>query len=625
MTAKAHSSMSTPGDSFAAAMSDIRSGNFVGAQAKLERVIAAQPANAEALHFLGMACAMNGNLDRAEALVKQAISIKADYAEAYCSLGRVLHGLQRLDGAVDCLRTAVRLQPRLVEAHFVMGLVYEDLKDLEGALSSYNQAISLKSDFADAFTNRGVIEAKLNKLTDALASHDRAIALQPGFADAHGNRGDVLQALNRLEEALASYDAAISLRPDLPREHRNRGNVLEKLQRYGEALASYEKAMALGPDSAEIHYERGRVLYEVDRTGEALAEYATALSVDPGHAQAKIGIFSHHFRELRDLALIERLCAETSELSLAQEIARAGARDAIFDFRVVHDLEQSRYLISQGCAHEWLRRAHRRLEDICGRYAGDPVDSAGPRLIRLSNDEAEDVNLFRDALLRYPVTKPVKHCLNPDNDWRAIEEQYFASTPEVVSIDDLLSQEALEELRRFCLGSTLWKIEYKNQYLGAFPTGGFLSSLHLRIALELKERMPRIFGEHRLEQLWAFKYNPRIRKGINAHADFAKVNLNFWVTPDDANLDPASGGLIVYETPCPPSWSLKDYNRNEAAIRALLEKDAARSRKVPYRCNRAVLFNSALFHETDDIRFKEGYENRRINITYLFGRELRMY
>ena len=40
---------------------------------------------------------------------------------------------------------------------------------------------------------------------------------------------------------------------------------------------------------------------------------------------------------------------------------------------------------------------------------------------------------------------------------------------------------------------------------------------------------------------------------------------------------------------------------------------------VPYRANRAVIFDSDLFHETDQIAFKEGYLNRRINITMLYG------
>ena len=40
---------------------------------------------------------------------------------------------------------------------------------------------------------------------------------------------------------------------------------------------------------------------------------------------------------------------------------------------------------------------------------------------------------------------------------------------------------------------------------------------------------------------------------------------------------------------------------------------------VPYRENRAVLFDSALFHNTDGFRFAAGYTKRRINLTILYG------
>ena len=35
--------------------------------------------------------------------------------------------------------------------------------------------------------------------------------------------------------------------------------------------------------------------------------------------------------------------------------------------------------------------------------------------------------------------------------------------------------------------------------------------------------------------------------------------------------------------------------------------------------NRAVIFKSMTAHSTDRFRFKDGYENRRINITLLYG------
>ena len=38
-----------------------------------------------------------------------------------------------------------------------------------------------------------------------------------------------------------------------------------------------------------------------------------------------------------------------------------------------------------------------------------------------------------------------------------------------------------------------------------------------------------------------------------------------------------------------------------------------------YKCNRAVVFDSLLLHETQRQRFKKGYKNRRINLTLLFA------
>jgi len=55
-------------------------------------------------------------------------------------------------------------------------------------------------------------------------------------------------------------------------------------------------------------------------------------------------------------------------------------------------------------------------------------------------------------------------------------------------------------------------------------------------------------------------------------------------------------------------------------IRSFLAEKDARSMTVRYRANRAVIFDSDLFHETDRIAFQSGYTNRRVNITLLCGR-----
>ena len=194
-----------------------------------------------------------------------------------------------------------------------------------------------------------------------------------------------------------------------------------------------------------------------------------------------------------------------------------------------------------------------------------------------------------------------------------------AGQPLIVVIDDLLTGEALEKLRRFCLDSTIWRQIYEDGYLGAFPEHGFAPHLLAQIAEELRSVYPAVIGDHPLLQFWAFKYDSALR-GTGTHADFAAVNVNFWITPDEANLDPDRGGLVVWDAAAPLDWDFAKYNAAHDEIRAFLEQEKAKPVIVPYRANRAVVFDSDLFHETDTVHFKPGYENRRINITLLFGR-----
>jgi hypothetical protein len=211
------------------------------------------------------------------------------------------------------------------------------------------------------------------------------------------------------------------------------------------------------------------------------------------------------------------------------------------------------------------------------------------------------------------------HAVNPDASGGEIAARWRESRPQIAVIDNLLTDEALAKLRRFCWGSTIWRKVYRGGYLGAMPEHGFACPLLAQIADELRSTYPAILGRHPLLWLWGFKYDSRL-SGIGVHADFAAVNVNFWITPDEANLDPESGGLVVWDAPAPMDWDFAKYNDDGPAARDFLARAGARPVTIPHRTNRAVIFDSDLFHETDRITFKDGYLNRRINVTLLYGR-----
>ena len=139
----------------------------------------------------------------------------------------------------------------------------------------------------------------------------------------------------------------------------------------------------------------------------------------------------------------------------------------------------------------------------------------------------------------------------------------------------------------------------------------------LEFSTELKNSLQRIFLNHHLSQAWSFKYDAK-RDGIGIHADDAKVNVNFWITDDSANKDPDSGGMIVWKKMPDKTASFSDFNSLASMDKMMDEIKDTEFVKVPYRSNRAVIFNSKLYHVTDKMDFNNNYIDRRVNVTLLY-------
>ena len=502
------------------------------------------------------------------------------------------------------------------------GLVLQDLRQFEAAIASYERAIALHPRYAEAYSNRGDALHALGHLTEAVTSYDHAIALKSDVAEIYSNRGATLQKLGELDAAIADYDRAIALKPNYAEAYSNRGSALHARGEPEAAIRSYTAAIGSDANLFDAYNKRALALMELGKSAEALADFGKVDVSHPAYAHAKINTFALRLSLLEEWPLIEDAGAEASRIIVKRSCDNLSVQKSLMDFHILHDIEQTSYLIDQGYETPGLQNAHDQLKRI---YARRSLSSAVSSPIQITDEEIISINSFRQTRLRYQGALVVSSCLNPDNDWAALEGQYFSTEPETIVIDNFLSLTALAELRKFCLVSGVYHKAYDREYVGAFAEGGFISPLHCQIAHELRARMPRIFGEHRLGHIWSFKCMSQTHTGLKVHADFAKVNLNFWLTPDEANLDPMTGGLIVHDVAAPTDWNFRDYNNNEERIYKFLRDNNARKKRIPYRCNRAVLFNSSLFHETDQFNFRDGYENRRINVTYLFGKGLRTH
>jgi len=526
-----------------------------------------------------------GRLREAEGLYRQALSLIPDQHEALHLLGLTLYRQNRIAEASDCLTAAIEQQPAQPLYWFNLGVVSQKSPAPQEAIKAYRQAIALNPRYLEAHLNLGNVLRDRGELTDSITAYRTALALNPASADTHNNLGVALKERGNLNEAIASYRKALELKPTHVEALNNLGLALMEGGTLRDAITSFQQALALMPAYQTARYNLG-IAYawagDDDKAVECLQQVARAK-----HDQGK-----------------------------------PVTEPAVYRSRLKHDIEQVRYLLDRYCGgdeqRQYLRELERLLEEI--GPADAPTNRTPVDPVKLAPIAAS----FNRLLYCHPPARLAPGVVSPSLDVAAIEAAYHSKQPEVTFVDGLLTSDALEALRRFCWEATIWKKDYENGYSGAFLGDGFASPLLFQIAEELRLKFPKIFKQHRLTQAWAFKHDST-RRGLNIHADAAAVNVNFWITPDEANLNQDTGGLVVYNKEAPKEWNFKDYNsdQNKPKILAWLKEVGAGAVRVPYRANRAIIFNSDLFHETDEIAFKDEYLSRRINITLLYGHRLK--
>lgn len=453
------------------------------------------------------------------------------------------------------------------------------------ALRQCEDALAVQPGHPDALYLSGTIACELGEFEQGAERLRLAITAKPGFAEAYANLGNACCELDQAEEAEAAFREALALQPDWAPVYNNLGGLLKETGREAEAEAAHRRAVELAPGEPTFLFNLGNVLMHQGQTDEAfeMFERGTAILRRPGDLPAL------------DETDFRRTCAT----------------------KLRHDAEQFRHLVEHGKLPEKFRQIAADY-DAARAALPDPapdmltVDLPPPWRVRLAP-------VYNRLVYRAEAPALAGGALNPDLDTAAIEAAYQRNAPGWVYFDELLRPQALESLRRFCLDSTFWFAHgFANGYLGAVGEDGFTCPLLSQVIEELRLALPGIMGENRLCKAWAFKYDNDLQ-GIKIHADAAAVNVNFWVTPDDANLDLDGGGLVVWDTEAPKDWDFSTYNTNEAEIRRFLAESNAKAIAVPHRQNRAVVFNSDLFHETAPLNFRDGFENRRVNITLLYG------
>jgi tetratricopeptide (TPR) repeat protein len=418
----------------------------------------------------------------------------------------------------------------------------------------------------------------------------------------------------RLDQAETAYRDALGIAPGHPAITHNLGVVAAAQGQHRAAVGYFDAAIAAEPLYASAHYNRAAAQQALGQSGQAIQGFARVCAIEPGHydAHRALGFLwlaaGDRGRALDHFARTYELRRGEDRTGLASRSLTEATRS-----KLVHDAEQFRFLSER-------RRDRQRFEALARNYeeaAKEAPETATPLSDRQIDLLGEDYNTAIHISGAPELAGPAVS-ERPDRD--ALMRQFNEQQAGAVWFDGLLTPPALLGLKRYLLESTIWHdFSHIGGFVASYLEDGLACPLLLQIADEIRTAFPELLEKRPLSQAWAFK-GLQAKAAIDAHADDAAISINFWATPDQANISPGRGGLIVCRVPPPAAWEVRDYHADKETIAAFLEQHANDNLIVPYRENRAVLFESRLFHRSDAPEFATGYENHRINLTLLFGR-----
>ena len=203
-----------------------------------------------------------------------------------------------------------------------------------------------------------------------------------------------------------------------------------------------------------------------------------------------------------------------------------------------------------------------------------------------------------------------------EQDWDSFNSRL--KNNEIVVIDNFFTNMFLSILKIRVLYSKYFDNDY-GEY-GAIDY--YIDQDHITDTIT-KEFRHKLSVLPKFQRAWSFVYDNE-STGVGMHADPSQFNVNVWVSSDESVKNKTCNGLLIYKIIPPSDWTRKDWNGSAQAQRVKdhIDSHDLEPIKIDYKSNRAIIFNGAYFHKSNNVSMKEGVHNRRVSYTMLFGTQL---
>ena len=250
-------------------------------------VLAVAPANADALHLLGVLEAQRGRADSALPLLRRAVAAAPQLAEFHRHLGEVEQMAGRRQEALQSFARALQIDPNDVSARTSAGAVLLELGQLQQAAEQFRIIALARPDDALAQGNWGHMLMRLGRVDEAAGVLQHACVATPDAGALWMQYAEAIWRSGRYDEAVALAQHAAQMLPDNPQALLILGNTLQTVGMLEEAERAYRHTMELDPRNFDAHSNLALTLLKMGQAQTALKLYDEILARWPGQNDAK--------------------------------------------------------------------------------------------------------------------------------------------------------------------------------------------------------------------------------------------------------------------------------------------------------------------------------------------------
>jgi tetratricopeptide (TPR) repeat protein len=144
----------------------------------MEKVVALDPDDVDAIYALGLAYEKNREFELAHKCYRKVARLAEDHAKAHFRCGLLLMRRKAFDRAIEAFNRALEHEPKSAELNFRLGQAHDRQQEHEKAIEFFSKAVEIDGEYLPAYKHMALTYDSMNKHRKALDCLKRALELE---------------------------------------------------------------------------------------------------------------------------------------------------------------------------------------------------------------------------------------------------------------------------------------------------------------------------------------------------------------------------------------------------------------------------------------------------------------